>query len=308
VQQPKELEDYEPEYREIPELFEQYGIKLDKNHPLEITSDFVMEQIIVPDEARYRTDSIMKGAQAEDEMPNWFIYLKMEECSWCKVLQPSIDSIARQFNDGEGKFNYIVASIDCGKESGVFMCQYFDVTRLPKFIVLRPETETRFFKMPLAYRKNPYNLWRFAVDFWSETYTSFDFPMPNESVRKDDWQTWTALQVQEMLEEAAGFFLEWGFEWVPYWQLFGMTMFLLFGPFLMCLQTYKLWKWMEAQKAKDGSKSVEEDPDFVQDPDAPDAPFVEGEGEGEGDDDDDAAVPVTAASEESKAASKPKAD
>lgn len=36
--QHKALEEYEPEYRELPELKKQYGLKLDKNHPLPITS------------------------------------------------------------------------------------------------------------------------------------------------------------------------------------------------------------------------------------------------------------------------------
>lgn len=52
---------------------------------------------------------------------------------------------------------------------------------------------------------------------------------------------WTEQQIRDMLEEAAGFFLDWGFEFVPYYQLFIMTMFLLFGPFLMCIQTYKMY-------------------------------------------------------------------
>ena len=114
------------------------------------------------------------------------------------------------------------------------MCQYFDINRLPKFVVLRPETETKFFKMPQAYRKNPYNLWRFAVSFWPEAYTQWDFPAEGEFVRKNDWGTWVQLNMQEMLEESAGFYLEWGFEWIGFYQLLAMTMFLLFGPFLMC--------------------------------------------------------------------------
>ena len=53
-------------------------------------------------------------------------------------------------------------------------------------------------------------------------------------MRKDDWGTWMQLNMQEMLEESAGFYLEWGFEWIGFYQLLAMTMFLLFGPFLMC--------------------------------------------------------------------------
>lgn len=81
--------------------------------------------------------------------------------------------------------------------------------------------------------------------------------------------------MQEMLEESAGFYLEWGFEWIGYYQLLAMTMFLLFGPFLMCFQTYKLYFWLDAQRKKDASKSVEDDPDFEEDPDAPEAAFEE---------------------------------
>ena len=94
-----------------------------------------------------------------------------------------------------------------------------------------------------------------------------------------------------------------------------MTMFLLFGPFLMCFQTYKLYQWLDQQKKKDASKSVEDDPDFEEDPDAPDAAFEENKEnqneEKKDEDEDDAPVPVaqeTAPSEESKASGKPKTD
>ena len=83
IKQPKELEEYEPEYRDIPELLMQYNLKLDKNNALPITTEFVMQQIIDPEKAAYRTDSIMKGTQREDSMPAWLIYLTMEGCQWC---------------------------------------------------------------------------------------------------------------------------------------------------------------------------------------------------------------------------------
>ena len=58
---PRALEDYEPEYREWPALLEQYDLKIDKHHPLPISTQFIMEQIIDHDGRRYHTDSIMKG-------------------------------------------------------------------------------------------------------------------------------------------------------------------------------------------------------------------------------------------------------
>ena len=89
--------------------------------------------------------------------------------------------------------------------------------------------------------KSAYNLWMFSAHFWEEAYTQYEFPPPGHTVIRDDWMGWTEQQIRDMLEEAAGFFLDWGFEFVPYYQLFIMTMFLLFGPFLMCIQTYKMY-------------------------------------------------------------------
>ena len=42
IKQPKELDEYEPEYRDIPELLMQYNLKLDKNNALPINTEFVM--------------------------------------------------------------------------------------------------------------------------------------------------------------------------------------------------------------------------------------------------------------------------
>ena len=147
------------------------------------------------------------------------------------------------------------------------MCQYFNINRLPKFIVLRPESENRFFQFPLAYRKSAWNLWQFSVAFWSEAYTQFEFPSPGESVITDDWDGYIKGHLRDMLEESAGFFIDWGFEFVPYYQLLIMTLFLLFGPCLMCMQTWRMYKWIDTQKKKDQSKDVEDDPDFVQEED-----------------------------------------
>jgi len=78
-------------------------------------------------------------------------------------------------------------------------------------------------------------LWRFVVEFWSEAYTQHEFLKPGE-VR--DTESWTGYLMKEgvnMLEESAGFFNEWGFSWIPYYQLVGMTVFIVFGPCLLCL-------------------------------------------------------------------------
>ena len=68
-----------------------------------------------------------------------------------------------------------------------------------------------------------------------------------------------------MLEEANGFFLDWGYAWLGWYSLFIMSLFMIFGPFLMCYQTTKTYKWVQAQREKQNNLSVEEDDEFEAD-------------------------------------------
>ena len=79
------------------------------------------------------------------EIPNWFLYVKMENCYYCQQLRPNVEAMSRIFHKEDSPYNYIVAIVDCGTEEGIFMCQYMNITRLPRFIVYRPETENMFF-------------------------------------------------------------------------------------------------------------------------------------------------------------------
>ena len=60
-------------------LYETYGIQFDRNHSFEITTKFVMEQIINPDTGRYRTENIFSQNNITwaDGAPNWLIMMKM---------------------------------------------------------------------------------------------------------------------------------------------------------------------------------------------------------------------------------------
>ena len=138
------LEEFEPDYVHVPGLREMYGVQFDRNNPLKIDTRFVFEQIIDPDTGLYRTDSIFKN-EATGLVPNWFLYLRMENCYYCDQLRPNVGRLAREFHKPDSKFNYIVAELDCGTEEGVFMCQYMHVNRLPRFIVFRPESLNSFF-------------------------------------------------------------------------------------------------------------------------------------------------------------------
>jgi len=71
---------------------------------------------------------------------------------------------------------------------------------------------------------------------------------PKENIVLDEWIFWLRLQMQDMLEEANGFFLEWGWTWMSWWQLFGTTMFMIFGPCIMCFQTYRTFGWVSNLK------------------------------------------------------------
>ena len=58
-------------------LQEVYGIEFDRNHMLgPITTQFIMEQIIHPQQGIYREDSFFKHPHT-GVMPNWFFYIRM---------------------------------------------------------------------------------------------------------------------------------------------------------------------------------------------------------------------------------------
>ena len=120
-----------------------YGIKLDLNNAMPITTEFVFSQIINVETGRYFEDSIMKDENFE--VPNYLLYLNMQDCEICTRMEPIAHYLAREFHKRDSVLNTYVATIDCSEETGLFMCEYLHVHRLPKFIVLRPESENRFF-------------------------------------------------------------------------------------------------------------------------------------------------------------------
>ena len=188
-----------------------------------------------PDEARYRSESIMTSLK-NGQVPNWIVFLKMQNCDFCDHMIPYINVLARFFHaEQEDRFNYIVASIDCSSEEGLFMCEYLEIERLPRLIVLRPESGNRFFQFPLSYSKSPYNMFRFAVDFWPEAYTQAEFLKPGEKESRGEWEHYFRVEMQNMLEESAAFLLQWGFEWIPFYVMLAMSACLLCGPFVLCL-------------------------------------------------------------------------
>ena len=65
-----------------------------------------------------------------------------------------------------------------------------------------------------------------------------------------------------MLEEANKFFLEWGVEWLTWYQLFSLAMFMIFGPCIMCYQTVSLWGFAGSKAGSNADKAIEEDDDF----------------------------------------------
>ena len=79
------------------------------------------------------------------DAPNYLLYLKMQNCDICTAMEPIADFLAREFHKRDSLLNTYVATVDCSEESGLFMCEYLSVHRLPKFILLRPEAKNRFF-------------------------------------------------------------------------------------------------------------------------------------------------------------------
>ena len=76
-----------------------------------------------------------------------------------------------------------------------------------------------------------------------------------------------------MMEEGNGFFSEWGLDWLPYYQLLFLCLFMLVGPCLMCYQTVTIYQNMSKKRESDAdplSKPIEDDPEFEADEDAAD--------------------------------------
>lgn len=80
-----------------------------------------MEQIMWPNEGRYRDETFFTNP-ITGLAPNWLIFLKMQDCHYCDILAPNADILAREFHKPDSQNNYIVATIDCSQETGIFMC------------------------------------------------------------------------------------------------------------------------------------------------------------------------------------------
>ena len=106
------------------------------------------------------------------------------------------------------------------------------------------------------------------MSFWQDAYTQFEFVVPGaEKSEYEEWKFWLTLQLHEMMEESNGFCQEWGFQWLDWYTLFAFSMFMVFGPFLMCWQSLRTYRWMRAKQEAEKNRGIEEDPEFEQDED-----------------------------------------
>ena len=75
-------------------------------------------------------------------MPNWFLMFSMPKCAHCVDVKPAIIDLATFYHDPmNADLNYLVAEIDCIAEEAADLCMYFGINKLPKFMVLRPDTD-----------------------------------------------------------------------------------------------------------------------------------------------------------------------
>ena len=57
-------------------------------------------------------------------------------------VKPAIIELASYLHDpSNSDLNYRVAEIDCTAEEAQDLCVYFGIQKLPKFVVLRPDTD-----------------------------------------------------------------------------------------------------------------------------------------------------------------------
>ena len=71
------------------------------------------------------------------------------------------------------------------------------------------------------------------------------------------------------MEEAAGFFLDWGYQWLPYNTVLTLSVGCLVLPFCLLWSTAKSFGFIGQQPGEKKDKGIEDDPDFVMDDSAP---------------------------------------
>ena len=94
-------------------------------------------EIVNHKEAQLHKENIFTRALERKEAPSWFLYFTMDDCSTCKTYRPLVSKLARFFHHEDKEFyNTYVAEINCSHDNSLQICQYFGISKIPRFTYL----------------------------------------------------------------------------------------------------------------------------------------------------------------------------
>ena len=150
-------------------ILEPYGVAFERNLPIYITAELFFNEILNPDRAIMHVDGIFLDPET-NKMPNWFLMFSMPKCGHCVDVKPELHALATYFHDlNNADMNYRVAEIDCTNDAAADLCFYFGINKLPKFMVLRTETDW-FYLYPSRDERTFHSFFNFAMNSYVDAF------------------------------------------------------------------------------------------------------------------------------------------
>ena len=146
-----------------------YGVSFERDLPIYMTTNLMFSEVIDNGRAILRQNGIFADPKT-GMMPSWFLMFSMPKCGHCVEVKPDIIELAKFFHDQENtSLNYRVAEIDCTAEEARDLCIYFGINKLPKFMILRPDTDL-FYLFPNKETRNFDHFQDFALNRYTEAF------------------------------------------------------------------------------------------------------------------------------------------
>ena len=194
-------------------------------------------------------------------MANWFLMFSMPRCGHCVDVKPDLIELATYFHDpSNSDLNYRVAEIDCTAEEAGDLCVYFGIQKLPKFVVLRPDTDM-FYLYPSKDPRNFHAFNHFAMTGFKDAFVYGELPRNYEG-----WEaTYMTLrrQFQVILEDNEAILTDMGLGGLPWIAVVLATIVIFLSPIIVSVQSAKMAYNHFFNPVVKQEKGVEDDGEFV---------------------------------------------
>ena len=171
-------------------------------------------------------------------MANWFLMFSMPKCPHCVDVKPDLIELATYYHDkSNSDLNFRVAEIDCTAEEAGDLCVYFGIQKLPKFVVLRPDTD-RFYLYPSRDPRNFQAFNHFAMTGFKDAFVQDEFPRNYEG-----WEeTYMVFrrQFQVILEDNEAILSDMGLGGLPWAVIVVATVMIFCSPIIVTIQTARM--------------------------------------------------------------------